>query len=57
MSPVKISAEDYDALSKKVAELQREKDELTKELARIRDQRESVAMNAKNQEAGANANF
>jgi hypothetical protein len=57
VSPVKISAEDYDALSKKVAELQREKDELTKELARIRDQRESVAMNAKNQEAGANANF
>jgi len=37
VSPVKISAEDYEALSKKVAELQREKEELTKELARMRD--------------------
>lgn len=43
---MKISAEDYDNLFKKFNELQREKEELTKELARMRDQRESVAMKA-----------
>ena len=53
---LKITPEDYEALSRKVVELQREKEELTRELARMKDQRESVAMKAENQGAGVKAN-
>ena len=37
VSATKISADDYDALLKRVSELQKDKDDLGKELGRLKD--------------------